>query len=443
MKRIAVAVSLAVVLSLVVVAMAVATPPDVVPNGAWVIPGQNISVERIYTNEELTQKLFDIAERSDRCTVELAGWSAGGGSGLTATDKSFPIWVVKFGEPDATKHEILVEANVHGNELAGNQAIVNMIQYLAMSNNKEVREVLDKDVIWFLPMFNPDGAMWPTQLGEDRAPRRQNWQPWDAAAFGLPSGTSCESGYSSGARGFDVNRDFWYDLDVVNTDGSLDLTWLVDPSLHFPRGADGTNQFGYFLTPEARTWAKLFKELTPEFLIALHHQGTNEAGDTGEMVQVALLGQAIGNWGAGDGNGNWIYPSEHVNNWENTGFTGNVLELGQKVVLNVYEKNGGKFPGVFARYASDATAHSPSCSQGCANVNGCGIMLNEVRNQGTQKAMGMQIKILENNMWETFKAFADDSIYGVEIGPENSYGIGANYEVIPVQQRVANPHQPK
>ena len=130
-----------------------------------------------------------------------------------------------------------------------------------------------------------------------------------------------------------------------------------------------------------------------------------------------------------------------MNNAAYTGFTGNVLELGQKVVLNVYQKNGGKFAGVFARYASDDRAHSPSCSQGCADVNGCGIMLNEVRNQATQKALGMQINILENNMWETFKAFADNSIYDVDIGAENSYGIGANYAAIPVQHSVPNPHQ--
>ena len=194
---------------------------------------------------------------------------------------------------------IFVEANVHGGELAGNEAIVEMVQYLAMSGNKEVKDVLDNCVIWFMPMFNPDGAMWPTQLGGDRAPRRQNWQPWNAMAFGLQAGTPPANRlHDSNAQGFDVNRDFWYDLSEVNADGSLNLAWLDDPNLHFPKGADLTNQFGYFLTPEARTWVKLFKGLTPEFLIALHHQGTNEAGDTGEMVQMALLGQAIGNWGA-------------------------------------------------------------------------------------------------------------------------------------------------
>ena len=115
--------------------------------------------------------------------------------------------------------------------------------------------------------------------------------------------------------------------------------------------------------------------------------------------------------------------------------------MGQKVVLNVYDKVGGHFAGVFGRYCADSAAQSPSCSQGCADVNGCGIMLMEVRNQGTQKAMGMQINILENNMWETFKAYADDSIYTIDIGAKNSWDIGANYEAIPVQASVRNPHQ--
>ena len=226
----------------------------------------------------------------------------------------YPIYCLKFGDPkddpNYTKHRIFVEANVHGNELSGNEAIVSMAQYLAQGGNKDVKEVLDNCIIWFMPMFNPDGAMWDVQDGNDRVPRRYNNQPWNPVAFGLAAGTSSESGYNTNAQGFDVNRDFWYDLSKVDANGGLNLTWLDDPALGFPRGTAGNarSQFGYFLTPEARTWVKLFNELQPEFLIACHHEGTDVAGTpettpvdgvySGDLVQVALLGQAILNSGA-------------------------------------------------------------------------------------------------------------------------------------------------
>ena len=107
MKKLLFVVLLAAVLALMLAAVARADPPATVPNRAWVIPGQNVSVEHIYTNEELTKKLMDIDKRSDRCVVEQAGWSAGGGNGLVPGAFSYPIWVVKFGDPDPTKHENL------------------------------------------------------------------------------------------------------------------------------------------------------------------------------------------------------------------------------------------------------------------------------------------------------------------------------------------------
>ena len=58
--------------------------------------------------------------------------------------------------------------------------------------------------------------------------------------------------------------------------------------------------------------------------------------------------------------------------------------------------------------------------------NDCGIMLWEARNQGTQKAFGMQVKLLEKAMWETFRAFATESIYDVNVNV---------YEEIPIQVR--------
>jgi hypothetical protein len=387
--------------------------------------------------------------------LEVVGYSAGGGDGVLQNSGpySYPIYALKFGDPkddpQYKKHRILVEANIHGNELAGNEAILEVVGRLIQKENwgqSDAEKILDNCIIWFLPMLNPDGAHWNEQDGNQRVSRRQNYQPWNPVAYGLPAGTLAYGGYSANARGYDINRDYWYDLSVVDANGNLNLAWLTDPALGFPKGVDGTNQFGYFLTPEARAWAKVFNELKPEFLIALHHQGSTvvnkrETSEPGvyeaDLVQIALLGQAILNTGGSDGLGNIITPYRMpLNNPHYSQYS--TLDMGQKVVLNAVDKVRD-FPGVFARYTQNSTAQSPSCSQGVAGVNGCGIMLMEARLQGTTKGLWTQAEIIADVCWATFLAYADKSIYDIDIGPTDSWDMGANYNAIPVQQSVRAP----
>ncbi|NLG67732.1 MAG: T9SS type A sorting domain-containing protein [Actinobacteria bacterium] len=156
-----------------------------------------------------------------------------------------------------------------------------------------------------------------------------------------------------------------------------------------------------------------------------------------DLVQMALLGQAILNTGGPDGLGNVITPyRKPLNNPHYSQYS--TLEMGQKVVLNTVDKVRD-FPGVFARYCENSAAHSPSCSQGCADVNGCGIMLIECRQQGTEKGLWTQAKVIADIFWATFLAYADNSIYDIDIGPTDSWDMGANYNAIPVQQSVRAP----
>jgi len=274
-----------------------------------------------------------------------------------------------------------------------------------------VRDTLEKCTIWFLPMLNPDGAM--RTVDGKREPWRYNSMGWDPTAYNLPAGTPAPPAYYPVQVGYDLNRDFHYNLDFV-LDGSIPTT-LAEYLGTIPSHADYKGgEFGFFVTPEARTWVKVFKELMPEFMISCHHQGSYVAGDGNELVQVALLGQAVKDDGSTDGFG------------ENIPVSADVITLGKKVVVNTYEKLGGQFPGAFARYIENERAHSPRCSQATAMYNDCGIMLWEARNQGTQKAFGMQVKLLEKAMWETFRAFATESIYDVNVNV---------YEEIPIQVR--------
>ncbi len=150
-------------------------PPQSIPNGPWIQPNQEVKYERLMSNEELYDKLFEIEARSKgRMQVELAGYSGGG----------YPIYVVKFGEADPGKTRIMVESQIHGGEPLGTKSIVNMMQHLATSSNKDVLDILKKETIWFIPRLNPDGAA-HTVDGELR-PRRQNHLTWNPLEWGLP-----------------------------------------------------------------------------------------------------------------------------------------------------------------------------------------------------------------------------------------------------------------
>ena len=180
------------------------------------------------------------------------------------------------------------------------------------------------------------------------------------------------------------------------------------------------------LTPEAQTRVRVFKRAHAPVhdLIPATMKASNVAEGSNDMVQVVILGQAVKDI---------TVPSVRLRA-NNIPIDYGVIELGKKVTANTYLEVGGE---VRWRVRSVTAAQAEVCPlaplqpKAAAMYNGAGIMLCEVRNQGTQKAMGMQIKILQKTMWETFRAFATESIYDVDV---------SLYDEIPIQQRVGNPH---
>ena len=65
--------------------------PGSTPNGPWVTPNQNISLEAFHNYEELTDKLMKI-EKSSKGLVKIDE------AGVTGGERS--IWLVKIGDPD-------------------------------------------------------------------------------------------------------------------------------------------------------------------------------------------------------------------------------------------------------------------------------------------------------------------------------------------------------
>ena len=87
----------------------------------------------------------------DRSAIQATGSKVEGGRHVRRRLSDLRRQVC--GKPDPSKHGILVEANIHGGELAGNMASLEMIQHTcpATSGNKDVLDTLDKCTIWFLP----------------------------------------------------------------------------------------------------------------------------------------------------------------------------------------------------------------------------------------------------------------------------------------------------
>jgi hypothetical protein len=348
--------------------------PQSIPNGPWIQAEQEVKYERLMSNEELYNNLFQIEARSKgRMVVEQAGVSAGG----------WPIYVVKFGEADPAKTRVLIETQIHGGEPLGTEAVVFLIQQLATGSNPEILNILDKLTVWFIPRLNPDGAS-NTVDGALR-PRRQNHQYWTPEEWGLDSGARAPWYYNSRITppGYDINRDFTPDLDFVMGPEYADLLpgRSVDP--------------GFFVTPEGRTSRDVFKALQPDVFIDHHHRGSNTVSeDDNSLCTLQVIAQVTA--------GTEAYPLDPE-----------VLKLSKQINAYVYqvlnEKGNSPFGGI-TRYPD---VELPGTALGSYTLNGSAIMLYEVRSVA-QKSSGMLIRQSVVGIMETLKALADGSIYQVD-----------------------------
>jgi hypothetical protein len=373
--------------------LAQTTPPDnpqSIPNGPWIQDNQEVKYERLMSNEELYNKLFDIEARSKgRMKVELAGVTADG----------WPIYVAKFGEADQAKTRIMVESQIHGGEPLGTESIVNLMQHLATSGNKDVLDILAKETIWFIPRLNPSG--FAHYIDGAQRPRRQNHQVWTPEEWGLPAGARAPWYYSSNAVGYDINRDFSPDLDFVLSPATASLL----PG----RSADP----GFFVTPEARASRDVFVALQPHVFIDLHHRGSNTVSETDNSLCTLQIIAEVTQSKPG-------FPMDE-----------DVLNFSKQINAFVYMKLNEKGNSPFAGITRYPDVDLPGTALGSFTLNGAAIMLYEVRGVA-QKSNGLLIEQSLVGLWETFKGLADGSVYDVD---------PALYDQIPPDgPRISDPH---
>ncbi|VEF49581.1 Zinc carboxypeptidase [Bacillus freudenreichii] len=134
---------------------------DTEPNGPWVTPEQDVSLQRMYTPEELEKELKNIEARSKgRMKLEVAG----------VTQTGYPIYAAKIGNSDPNKKGILIQSSMHGDEELGVISSIELIKTLATGNSKEVQKMRDNLSVWIVPILNPEGVVGNTVDGKQTKP---------------------------------------------------------------------------------------------------------------------------------------------------------------------------------------------------------------------------------------------------------------------------------
>lgn len=399
------------------VSMAVANPQSI-PNGPWIQPEQNVSLSSLLQPEDVENKLLDIEERSKgRLEVELLGHSAG---------YNWPIYVAKFGEPDENKVKILIDSQIHGNEPLGTEAILQLIETLATSDSKDVKNILDNVVVWFVPMLNPDGATIFEREGHGDSQTRQNIQWWTPEEWGLLTDTPApwyhRANTLRGTPGYDINRDAHPYL-------LFDLAKHKDQHSPAVSSQNWGGMPGFWVTPEARALRDAFHALSPDVYINHHHRGSNVVSvDDPARCFLQIYAQFV--------------PLGRVDTIVDNGveysytLSEESLRLSKQINALVYQKlqmgnspfsSITKYPRVENYYGG---AGLPGTMLASFSMNGAAVMLYETTSIG-QKMNGMLTKQSLIGIWETLLGLATGDVY--EIDPNI-------YDAIPeAGPRITNP----
>ncbi|WP_194841249.1 M14 family zinc carboxypeptidase [Salinibacillus xinjiangensis] len=400
----------------VTMSSSISADPQSTPNGPYIEDDQNISLSSFMSNGELYEKLHHLESVSNgKMKLEIAGYSNESPDGYTTDDEQgFPLYVAKFGDNDPDKKKVLITSQIHGNEQVGTKAAVDVIQKLASSSGKEVKEILDEVSIWIMPRINPEGA---DNFYEDSwYPTRYTHQTWNPEEIGLAADTEAPWYYNEdgseraqnndgrvvyGIPGYDENRDYNPNMDFAIEDADKEE---VAERLN-SRSTNNSNYGGYYVTAEARTVTSVFKEFQPDVYVDLHHRGFNTLSDE-DNRSVPLQVAAV------------VATQEYVDPF--TGQTYEVDEDVQKLAKQVNAltalslQKGNSHFGAVQKYPD---VNLPGTALGTFALNDAAIMLMEIKGQSQtlgQKQNGMLKETVTKPLFEVFKGLADGSIHEVD-----------------------------
>lgn len=234
-----------------------AAQSEATPGGPWVTPNQEIRLDAYESYEQLSGRLFGILDRARRpMEIHSIATTAGGRA----------VWLVKLGNPDNTP--VMIITQQHGDEPHGTEAVLDLIQKLAMEGGGS-KSILDHLYVLVVPRVNPDGATYPDRgNGDLDAPPARTASCLDANGDVIPGRLNEGRGVYTDRFIFD--RDLWhYDMNRYHWgDWSQSDQIVCNPAL-------GGRHFDPTLNPvpEARGVVEAYKAHGPIWVIDVHNQG--------------------------------------------------------------------------------------------------------------------------------------------------------------------------
>ncbi|KJS10367.1 MAG: hypothetical protein VR67_18915 [Peptococcaceae bacterium BRH_c8a] len=411
MKRFKTILVLSIIVSFSLLCTSAFAAPQSNPNGPWVEDNQNVSLSSVMTNAELYKTLEKLeAVSKGKMELELVGYSDALNGDLME-ELGYPLYLCKLGNPDADK-KMLITTQIHGNEVIGTEAIVELMQKFA-SGDKEANEILDNVCIWIMPRINPDGAMY--QRDGQWYPVRQCVQAWDPESIDLSETTKAPWYYNSNVPGYDENRDYNPNLDFrIDDFDSDEVENFLNDTSYWYTDSDGQRQRyvgqnsdingGFYVTPEARIVTSVFQRLDPDVYIDVHHRGFNTVSDEDNRsvsIQVAA-----------------VVADPYTDPWTGDAYEvdADVLTLGKQInALGWLSlQRGFSSFGAIQKYPD---VNLPGTSLGAFALNDTAIMLIEIKGQTQnlgQKQNGMLKQTVSTPIYEILKALSDGSIHDVD-----------------------------
>jgi hypothetical protein len=382
--------------------------PQSKPNGPWITPKQNLSLEGFESYEQLVKKLKQIEKRA-KGIVELEP--------VAETGEDRKIWLVKIG--DETKTPVFIWTQQHGNEPHGTEAAVDLIKWLVAGGEK-AQMILDELYVLIIPRVNPDGSELFTRGNADfDVPPRNSNNCYDddgnligpldeglgvfTTTFRDPRGNLILDDDGNRIYNYDINRYHWLDWSQ---------SWQIqcNPTLGGRHYDPDLNP-----VPEALAVRKVFDDFMPIWGMDVHNLGTSvvnedidpEINRPGRMVTGSIL------WPT---NEDVAEEARNLSKQMCIVIKKRSMELGNMELTNYARvrsdgsfSRGGGFPGI-ARNAYGLIG-TEWLNDGATGPLG-GSILVEIRGQG-QKSLGM----LKNNAREIMEVVlektADGSLFAV------------------------------
>ncbi|WP_242611815.1 stalk domain-containing protein [Fictibacillus sp. BK138] len=169
-----------------------------------------------------------------------------------------PIYAIKLGKGNAN---VFVNGSHHAREWISTNLSMDMIdEYASAYTNGDyigkynVRDILNKTTMWFVPMVNPDGVTLQ-QYGLSKFPSADHWK-----LINMNEGSTNFQRWKANARGVDLNRQ--YDADWANIKNNKS-----GPSWSNYKGTAPVNQ------AESRAIVNFTNQINPEMAVAYHTSG--------------------------------------------------------------------------------------------------------------------------------------------------------------------------